>query len=114
MKKFIFITLALLAMLTTSCTDELSNSTTPTVSVWRSSSITDTTLSAAFDYYEFRFTSASTLELWVKRTATGSVEKVDQTYNYSIKDKTITIAYNDQASTGTIDNSKMMALLWNL
>ncbi|MDD4972408.1 MAG: hypothetical protein PHT07_23510 [Paludibacter sp.] len=107
MKKFIFITLALLAMLSISCSDELSNTTTPTVTVWRSSTITDTTLSAAFDYYEFRFTSPSTLELWVKRTASESPEKVDQTYSYSIKDKIITIVYNDLTSIGTIDNSKM-------
>ena len=107
MKKTIFITLAMLAMLTFSCTEDLKNSNTPTSSVWRSSNFTDTTLSSTFDYYEIRFISNSTFELWVKSKTNESPERVNQTYSYSINGKTISINYNEITSNGSIDKSTM-------
>lgn len=107
MKKIIFITLALLGVLTISCTEDLTNSSTQSTTVWRSNQFTDTTLASTFEYYEFRFTSPSTLELWVKRTANSSPERVNQNYCYSIKDNSITIVYNDVTTYGTIDKTSM-------
>ena len=107
MKKSIYFTFALLAILSVSCADESSQSSLQTASVWRSTNFTDTTLSTEFDYYEFRFVSSSTLELWVKSKANETPEKVNQTYTYAIKDNSISIVYNDVKSTGTIDNTTM-------
>lgn len=107
MKKLIFITIALLAVLTISCTEDVTNSASQSTTVWRSTNFTDTTLASAFEYYEFRFTSPSTLELWVKRTANGNPERVNQTYSYTIKDNSISIVYNDMTAKGTIDKTSM-------
>jgi hypothetical protein len=107
MKKLIFISLALLALLTISCTEEGSTSVSQPTSVWRSTNFTDTTLASAFEYYEFRFTSASTLELWVKSTTNATPERVNQVYNYIIKDNSISIVYNDVTTNGSIDKTSM-------
>ena len=108
MKKIAFIILILLAMLASSCADEVSTSALPSsTSVWRSTNLADGSLSATFEYYEFRFISSSTLEIWVKRTANSSPEKVNETYTYTIKDKIISIAYNNVITTGTIDKAKI-------
>jgi len=108
MKKIAFIILILLAMLASSCADEVSMSALPSsTSVWRSTILADSSLSATFEYYEFRFISSSTLEIWVKRTANSSPEKVNETYTYTIKDKIISIAYNNVITTGTIDKAKI-------
>ena len=107
MKKIIFITFAMLAILTTSCTDESAKQSpmTQSSSIWRSTIFTDTTMSTSFEYYELRFISDSSIELWVKRTANESPEKVNLAYTYTIKDNSISIVYNDVTSKGTIDKS---------
>ena len=96
------------AMLAISCADYVSTNALPSsASVWRSTNFSDSSLSATFEYYEFRFISDSSLELWVKRTVNSSPEKVNQTYTYTIKDKIISIVYNNMTTTGTIDNAKI-------
>ena len=107
MKKIIFITLALLALLTMSCSDDSSLQTSKSISVWRSTNFTDSTMSTTFEYYELRFVSANSIELWVKRTTNEIPEKVNQTYSYNIKNNVILISYNDVISKGKIDKSAM-------
>jgi len=108
MKKITFIILVLLAMLAISCADDVSTSTLPSsTGVWRSTNFADSNLSATFEYYEFRFISDSSLELWVKRTANSIPEKVNQTYSYTMKDKIISINYNNVITNGTIDKTKI-------
>lgn len=108
MKKIIFISLALFALFAISCTsDKRVNPVLTSGSVWRSASFTDTSMSSAFEYYEIRFVSASTLELWVKCTASVTPEKVNQTYGYAIKDKVISIVYDDATTVGSIEKASM-------
>ena len=107
MKKNIFITLALLAILIMSCADDSSIQTSNSISVWRSTNFTDSAMSTTFEYYELRFVSNTSIELWVKRLTTEKPEKVNQTYSYNIKNNVISIIYNDVISKGTIDKSAM-------
>ena len=108
MKKITFIILVLLAVLASSCADDVSTSALPSsTGVWRSTNFADSSLTATFEYYEFRFVTDSSLELWVKRTANSSPEKVNQTYTYTIKDKIISINYNNVIANGTIDKTKI-------
>jgi hypothetical protein len=107
MKKITFIIMVLSAMLTISCSEEISNSPAPSTTVWRSTTFNDSNLTAVFDYYEFRFVSPSSLELWVKRTESSNPEKVNQTYTYAIKDNTLSITYNEMTTIGTIDKTKI-------
>jgi hypothetical protein len=107
MKKIIFITLALLAVLTMSCADDSSLLPSKSISVWRSTNFTDSTMSTTFEYYELRFVSDNSIELWVKRSTTEKPEKVNQAYSYNIKNKVISIRYNDVISKGTLDKSTM-------
>ena len=108
MKKITFIILVLLTMLAISCADDVSTSALPSsTGVWRSTNFADSSLSATFEYYEFRFISSSSLELWVKRTASSIPEKVNQTYTYTLKDKIISIEYNNVITTGTVDKAKI-------
>ena len=107
MKKVIFIFVTLFALLTISCTNETMNRTLQSGSVWRSAGFTDSSMSAAFEYYEIRFITATTIELWVKRTAGENPEKVNQTYGYILKDKTIAIDYDHVTTVGTMDDSSM-------
>jgi hypothetical protein len=107
MKKITFVITALLAMLTISCTEQISNSTVPSATVWRSTTFIDSSLTAVLEYYEFRFVSPSTLELWVKRTENSNPEKVNQAYTYTTKGNILSISYNDVTATGTIDKTKI-------
>ena len=108
MKKITFIILILLAVLASSCADDVLSSALPSsTSVWRSTNLADSSLSVTFEYYEFRFISDTSLELWVKRTANNSPEKVNQTYTYTLKDKILSINYNNVLTTGTIDKTKI-------
>jgi ABC-type molybdate transport system substrate-binding protein len=108
MKKITFIILVLLAVLASSCAEDVSTSALPSsTGVWRSTNFADSSLSATFEYYEFRFVTDSSLELWVKRTANSSPEKVNQTYTYTMKDNILSINYNNVITTGTIDKTKI-------
>ena len=107
MKKILFIAFTLFAILTFSCTNDSANPTSQSSSIWRSSNFTETTMAATFEYYEVRFISSSTFELWVKRIANESPERVNQNYSYTIKDKIISIVYNEMSTKGTIEKSAM-------
>jgi len=107
MKKIILITVVLLAILTLSCSNEHAKLPVQTAGIWRSTNVNETTLSSDFEYYEIRFITNSTLELWVKSKGNESFEKVNQTYGYLIKNNSISIVYNDVTSKGTIEKSTM-------
>jgi hypothetical protein len=107
MKKIIFITLTLLAILTMSCADESAIQPSKSTTVWRSTGFTDSTMSASFEYYEFRIISDSSMELWVKRTTNENAEKVNQNYRYTLKDNVISIESNEVVCKGSIDKSLM-------
>jgi len=108
MKKIIFSLVTLFAFLMISCTNNRLNQNFPTGSVWRSVYITDTSTAIAFEYYEFRCVSPSTLELWVKSKTNDSPEKVNQTYAYALKDRSISINYNHMSVIGRLNKSSMV------
>ena len=106
MKKLIFISLAIIALMSLSCNDDYTNPAKLSGTTWRCSTFTDATMSSEYDYFEFRFTSTTALEVWNK-TKNGTATKVDNVYSYTIKDKTITISYGNNSDTGTIDKTTM-------
>jgi len=97
----------MLALLSTSCADESEQPSSKSTTVWRSTGFSDSTMSASFEYYEFRIISDTSIELWVKRTTNENAEKVNQNYRYTMKDNVISIVSNEVICTGTLDKSVM-------
>lgn len=95
------------ALMTISCADESSMQPSKSITAWRSTGFSDSTMSTSFEYYEFRIISDSSMELWVKRTSNEKAEKVNQNYRYTLKDNVISIVSNEVICKGTIDNSLM-------
>ncbi|HET7733804.1 MAG TPA: hypothetical protein VFK73_08185 [Paludibacter sp.] len=107
MKKLIFITLALIAMMTISCTEDFSDPKALSGTNWRCSSFSDASMTAEYDYVELRFVSTTSVEGWQK-AKNGSVTKSGTAATYSITDKTITINTGDSENlVGVIDNKTM-------
>ena len=108
MKKIIFISFALITILATSCTQDFSDPTVLSGTTWRCNVNNDVT-----DYVEFRFTSTSTVEIWLKPKS-ESVYRYQPTVNlvYSINDKTITIYANGDPLVGVIKNKTMTFAQW--
>ena len=107
MKKIMFISIVLFVLVTLSCSDEPVRLPVQSASIWRSTNVSETTLSSDFEYYEVRFISNSTFEIWVKSKTNVNSEKVNQLYGYTIKDNSISIVYNDVTSKGFIEKSTM-------
>jgi hypothetical protein len=106
MKKLIFISFAIIALMAVSCTDDYTDPAKLSGTTWRCSTFTDASMTEEFDYYEFKFTSTTALEVWTK-AKNASAEKVQNSYGYTISGKTITITYGDISDTGTIDKTSM-------
>ena len=109
MKKLIFISLAIIAMLTVSCTTDYTDPAKLSGTTWRCSTFTDANMAAETEYIELKFTSTTAVEVWGKNKDVTAVEK-QETYSYKISDKTISLFLGSQTTattTGTIDGKNM-------
>ena len=98
--------MAIIAILTTSCTEDFTNPKNLVGTIWRCSSFPTGSGMENYDYEELRFTSTSSLEVWGKEK-NASAQKVNNTYSYTIENITISITYTGITVVGTINNNKM-------
>ena len=109
MKPMIFITLAFIAILTNSCSEDFTDPKALSGTTWRCSTISEESgLSEEYEYFELKFISTSTVEIWNK-PINGNLFKSDVNSTYSISNKTITITMSGSSNTmtGIIDNKTM-------
>lgn len=109
MKQIIYITLAFIAILSNSCSEDFTDPETLSGTIWRCSSISEESgLSEEYEYFELRFISTSTVEIWNK-PINDDLFKSDVNATYSISNKTITISMSGSSNTltGIIDNKTM-------
>lgn len=106
----LFLTLALVAILTISCTEDFTDPKVLSGTIWRCTSISSDTsnffVRNKIDYYEIKFTSTSTLENWFKYNDENPV-KSSLNYTYLISGKIITINFTGGTNTGIIENKTM-------
>ena len=109
MKPMIFITLAFIAILANSCSEDFTDPKALSGTTWRCSTISEESgLSDEYEYFELKFTSTSTVEIWNK-PINDNLFKSDVNATYSISNKTITITMSGSSNTmaGIIDNKTM-------
>ena len=108
MKKLIFISMAIIAIMTTSCTEDFTNPANLVGTIWKA---TDFSKSPTFtdenlEYVYFKFTSATNVEGWQK-TKNTATESNSGSATYSISGKTITFNAEGNTTTGTIEGNKI-------
>ena len=108
MKKLIFITMAIIAVMTTSCseTEDFSDPKNLVGTTWSCGVFPSGQGLEDYEYIELKFISTTQLEVWGKEK-NANAQKTNYTYTYSINNKTITITYSEGVLVGTIDNNSM-------
>ena len=107
MKKSIFIAITFVAILTASCTNDFTEPKALADNTWRCNNFSVATMATEFEYYEFKFISPTTLEVWAKLKSKETPEKANQSYVYVMEGNSITISFNGKVVTGTLDKTKM-------
>ena len=109
MKPMIFITLAFIAILTNSCSEDFTDPKALSGTTWRCSTISEESgFSGEYEYFELKFISTSIVEVWNK-PINDNLYKSDVDAAYTISNKTITITMSGSSNTltGIIDNKTM-------
>ncbi len=105
MKKLIFITLTIIAIISISCTDDYTDPKTLSGTTWRCSTFNeDDWMKNEYEYVELRFISTTEVEGWAK-WIDGNLSKTGTTsYKISADTITLTSESSDLTATGIIDN----------
>jgi len=103
----IFVTLALVAIMSISCTDDFTNPKNLNGTTWRCSTFPVTEMSMIVEYIEVKFTSTTTGKSYYKMKNEDAT-KLD-TFTYTIVGDKITIISEGKTSpgVGTIDKKTM-------
>lgn len=108
MKRLIFITLIITAIISISCTDDYTDPKTLSGTTWRCSTFNEGDwMKNEYEYIEFRFISTTEVEGWAK-WIDGDLSKTGTT-GYTISGNTITLnsASSDLTVKGTIEKKTM-------
>jgi len=109
MKKLIFITMTIIAIMTTSCskTEDFSDPKNLVGTTWRCSNFTNADEANTYDYYELNFVSTTQVEEWDKKKNANATK--EEAYSYSINGNAITLSIDAASfkSVGTIDKKTM-------
>lgn len=104
MKKQFILIVAIIAIMTFSCTDDFKNPKNLVGTTWRCSEFANVSARSAYNYMEVKFISETGFETWVNLRKNGET-KFSEHYNYSIKGNKLTTI--ELSMGGTIEKDKM-------